>query len=66
MLSAIVDASEMTRILLHFCASWDNGIEFVTTNSSIDEFSSLSIAGPDKTGCVIYALTALAPFSLMH
>ena len=60
--SAIIDASEMTRILLHFCASWDNGIELVTTNSSISEFSSLSIAGPDSTGWVIYAFTALLLF----
>jgi hypothetical protein len=48
--SAIVGAREMTRILLHFSASGDNGIEFVTTNSSMEEFEILSIAGPDKTG----------------
>ena len=46
-------ANEMTRILLHFLASWDKGIEFVTTNSSIEDFSSLLIAGPDNTGCVM-------------
>ena len=31
-------AIEMTRILLHFLASLLNGIELVTTNSSIEEF----------------------------
>ena len=51
----------MTRILLHFLPSWDNGMELVTTNSSIDELDILSIAGPDSTGCVIYALTLAAP-----
>ena len=61
--SAIVGASEMTRILLHFSPSWDNGMEFVTTNSSIEELEILSIAGPDSTGWVIYALTPAAPAS---
>ena len=55
--SAIVGAREMTRILLHFSASGDKVIELVTTNSSISESEILSIAGPDKTGWVIYALT---------
>jgi hypothetical protein len=48
--SAIVAANEMTRILLHFSPSCDNGIELVTTSSSISELFNLSIAGPDKTG----------------
>ena len=48
--SASVGAREMTRILLHFFASGDNGIELVTTNSSIEDLEILSIAGPDKTG----------------
>ena len=46
-------AIEMTRILLHFLASLFKGIEFVTTISSMSELFSLSIAGPDRTGCVI-------------
>jgi len=41
---------EMTRILLHFFASLSKGIELVTTNSSMEELFSLSIAGPDRTG----------------
>ena len=48
--SAIVGAREMTRILLHFSASCERGMEFVTTNSSIDESLILSIAGPESTG----------------
>ena len=40
-----------------------SGIELVTTSSSISEAVILSIAGPDKTGWVIYALTLLAPAS---
>ena len=53
MVPAIVLASEMTRILLHFLASLDKGIEFVTTNSSIEDSFSLSMAGPERTGWVI-------------
>ena len=48
--SAIVAPKEMTRILLHFSPSCDNGIEFVTTSSSISDLFNLSIAGPDSTG----------------
>jgi hypothetical protein len=51
--SAIIFAIEMTRILLHFLASLFKGIEFVTTNSSIADLFSLSIAGPERTGWVI-------------
>ena len=54
-------AIEMTRILLHFLASLFKGIEFVTINSSISDLFNLSIAGPDRTGWVIYALTHFAP-----
>ena len=56
-------AIEMTRILLHFLASLFKGIEFVTINSSISDLFNLSIAGPDRTGWVIYAFTAFAPLS---
>jgi len=51
--SAIVGAREMTRILLHFSASVDSGMELVTTNSSMEEFVILSIADPERTGWVI-------------
>ena len=50
--SAIVAPKEMTRILLHFSPSCDNGIEFVTTSSSISDLFNLSIAGPDVGGVV--------------
>ena len=61
--SAIVAPKEMTRILLHFSPSCDNGIEFVTTSSSISDLFNLSIAGPESTGWVIYAFTPAAPWS---
>ena len=51
--SAIVGAKEMTRILLHFEASCERGIEFVTTNSSILDDLILLTAGPDKTAWVM-------------
>ena len=52
--SAIVGAREMTRILLHFSASGDKDMELVTTNSSIEDFEILSIAGPDSTLSLIH------------
>ncbi|MNH32723.1 hypothetical protein D3C79_931840 [compost metagenome] len=42
-----------------------NGIVSVTINSVNTEFSIVSYAFPDNTGCVQTALTLLAPFSII-
>jgi len=55
-------ATERTRIFLHKDFS-PSGTVFVTTSSSICEFSSRSMAGPERMACVAQAKMFFAPFA---
>ena len=55
---------ESTLILEACCAASLSGMVLVTTTSVIGEFTRISTAAPESTGCEQQAYTALAPFSI--
>src|SRR5258706_3216312 len=57
-------AQDSARIRLHPRASSDSGIVSVTTISSSSDSAMRATAPPESTGCVQYASTFCAPFSL--